>query len=88
MSLATILRALHQVDSLLQSELCARSGCLENFSWWMIVGIVGGGISGLALALALQKRKIQSVLWEKDESFEDRKQGYGLTIQQGKVARI
>ncbi|RKP16660.1 FAD/NAD(P)-binding domain-containing protein [Rozella allomycis CSF55] len=48
-----------------------------------IIGIIGGGIAGLALAIALQKHKIRSVVFEKDESFDSRHQGYGLTMQQG-----
>ncbi|KAI9341690.1 hypothetical protein BDR26DRAFT_918255, partial [Obelidium mucronatum] len=47
-----------------------------------VVGIIGGGISGLALALALQRKGIRSIVFEKDQSFEERAQGYGLTIQQ------
>jgi salicylate hydroxylase len=46
------------------------------------VGIVGGGIGGLALALALQQRRIPCVVYERDACFEERRQGYGLTIQQ------
>ena len=47
------------------------------------VGIVGGGIGGLALAVALKQRNIECVVFEKDDSFEARAQGYGLTLQQG-----
>jgi len=49
------------------------------------VGIAGGGIGGVALALALQRLGIRSVLFERDASFDERTQGYGLTIQQGKT---
>ena len=47
------------------------------------VAIVGGGIGGVALAAALQQRKIPCKIYERDLSFEERKQGYGLTMQQG-----
>lgn len=47
------------------------------------VGIIGGGIGGSALALALLNNNIPCVLFEKDSHFSSRKQGYGLTIQQG-----
>lgn len=47
------------------------------------VAIVGGGIGGIALAIALQHRNIPCVVYERDISFEERKQGYGLTMQQG-----
>ena len=47
------------------------------------VAIVGGGIGGIALAAALQHRHIPCVVYERDTSFEERKQGYGLTMQQG-----
>lgn len=50
-----------------------------NFS----VAIVGGGIGGIALAAALQHRNIPCIVYERDLSFEERKQGYGLTMQQG-----
>lgn len=51
-----------------------------------VVGIVGGGIGGLALALALQQRGMRAVVYEKDTSFNMRSQGYGLTMQQGGAA--
>ncbi|KAL7516530.1 hypothetical protein ACHAWX_001538 [Stephanocyclus meneghinianus] len=47
------------------------------------VAIVGGGIGGIALAAALQHRNIRCVVYERDLSFEERNQGYGLTMQQG-----
>lgn len=47
------------------------------------VGICGGGIGGLALALACQHRNIPYTVYERDQSFDERKQGYGLTMQQG-----
>eukprot|EP00617_Octactis_speculum_P024318 CAMPEP_0185750034 /NCGR_PEP_ID=MMETSP1174-20130828/8747_1 /TAXON_ID=35687 /ORGANISM="Dictyocha speculum, Strain CCMP1381" /LENGTH=551 /DNA_ID=CAMNT_0028426403 /DNA_START=346 /DNA_END=2001 /DNA_ORIENTATION=- len=47
------------------------------------VVIVGGGIGGCALALALRQRHIPAVLFEKDATFDCRAQGYGLTMQQG-----
>eukprot|EP01114_Cavostelium_apophysatum_P022589 TRINITY_DN8223_c0_g1_i2.p1 TRINITY_DN8223_c0_g1~~TRINITY_DN8223_c0_g1_i2.p1 ORF type:complete len:407 (+),score=59.29 TRINITY_DN8223_c0_g1_i2:151-1371(+) len=51
------------------------------------IAIVGCGIGGLALAAALHKKKafhnIQWTIYERDESFDSRPQGYSLTIQQG-----
>jgi hypothetical protein len=47
------------------------------------VGIVGGGIGGLALAIALRNKGIDCVVFERDKSFGERSQGYGLTMQQG-----
>lgn len=47
------------------------------------VGICGGGIGGLALALALQHRGIAATVYERDESFWSRPPGYALTMQQG-----
>ncbi|CAM9439176.1 unnamed protein product, partial [Ectocarpus fasciculatus] len=48
------------------------------------VAIIGGGIGGFALALALQKIKhIKFKVYEKDSNFDCRKQGYALTMQQG-----
>ncbi len=54
----------------------------------MHVSIVGGGIGGLALAVALQHRSIPFTLYEKDFHFDERKQGYGLTMQQGSKALL
>ena len=48
-----------------------------------MVAIVGGGIGGIALAAALQHRGVPCAVYEKDSSFEERRQGYGLTMQQG-----
>ncbi|RYH18207.1 hypothetical protein EON65_27470 [archaeon] len=50
------------------------------------VGIVGGGIAGAALALALQNLHLPFILFERDPSFSFRKQGYALTIQQASQA--
>ena len=47
------------------------------------VAIVGGGVGGLALALALHAKKISCTVFERDTSFNQRQQGYGLTLQQG-----
>ena len=44
------------------------------------VAIIGGGLSGLATALALQKIGIKCTVFEKDSCFSDRMQGYGLTL--------
>ena len=43
------------------------------------VAVIGGGIGGFALALALQKRGMTSVrVFERDQSFDERRQGYGV----------
>ncbi|RYG99141.1 FAD-dependent oxidoreductase, partial [archaeon] len=42
--------------------------------------IVGGGIGGLATALSLQQAGFRVVILERDENFDVRKQGYGLTL--------
>ena len=46
------------------------------------VAIIGGGIGGVALAVACLHRKIPFTLYERDTHFEARSQGYGLTLQQ------
>jgi 2-polyprenyl-6-methoxyphenol hydroxylase-like FAD-dependent oxidoreductase len=43
--------------------------------------IAGGGIGGLATALALQKNGFSSQIYERDRDFNCRRQGYSLTIQ-------
>ncbi len=50
------------------------------------VAIVGGGIGGVALAVACLHRKIPFTLYERDNTFEARSQGYGLTLQQASKA--
>lgn len=46
------------------------------------IGIVGCGLGGSALALALQRKGIPVKVFEKDSSLTARKQGYALTVQQ------
>lgn len=46
------------------------------------VAIVGAGIGGVALAVACLHRGIPFTLFERDNSFDERSQGYGLTLQQ------
>ncbi|REG86626.1 FAD-dependent oxidoreductase [Marinomonas pollencensis] len=50
------------------------------------VAIVGGGIGGMALAVACLHRGIPFTLYERDEEFSARSQGYGLTLQQASKA--
>lgn len=56
-------------------------GAPERSSEGPGVAIVGGGVGGAALALALTQRGVRTVVYERDASFEARKQGYGLTMQ-------
>jgi salicylate hydroxylase len=50
------------------------------------VAIIGGGIGGVALAVACLHRGIPFTLYERDNSFDARAQGYGLTLQQASKA--
>lgn len=50
------------------------------------VAIIGGGIGGVALAVACLHRGIPFTLYERDANFEARSQGYGLTLQQASKA--
>jgi len=50
------------------------------------VAIIGGGIGGVALAVACLHRGIPFTLYERDSSFGARSQGYGLTLQQASKA--
>jgi glycine/D-amino acid oxidase-like deaminating enzyme len=50
-----------------------------------LVVIAGCGVSGAALALALQQRGMRVAIYEKDARFDSRSQGYGLTMQQVRV---
>ncbi len=50
------------------------------------VAIIGGGIAGIALAVACLHRGIPFSIFERDLNFESRSQGYGLTLQQASKA--
>lgn len=50
------------------------------------VAIIGGGIGGAALAIACLHRGIPYTLYERDDNFDTRSQGYGLTLQQASKA--
>lgn len=50
------------------------------------VAIIGGGIGGVALAVACLHRGIPFTLYERDIDFSARPQGYGLTLQQASRA--
>lgn len=50
------------------------------------IAIIGGGIGGVALAVACLHRGIPFTLFERDNNFEARSQGYGLTLQQASKA--
>lgn len=50
------------------------------------VAIIGGGIGGVALAVACLHRGIPFTIYERDSSFNNRSQGYGLTLQQASKA--
>ena len=50
------------------------------------VAIIGGGIGGVALAVACLHRGIPFTLYERDHGFDARSQGYGLTLQQASKA--
>ncbi|GHA26370.1 FAD-dependent oxidoreductase [Oceanisphaera arctica] len=50
------------------------------------VAIIGGGIGGVALAVACLHRGIPFTLYERDSGFNTRSQGYGLTLQQASKA--
>jgi 2-polyprenyl-6-methoxyphenol hydroxylase-like FAD-dependent oxidoreductase len=50
------------------------------------IAIIGGGIGGMALAVACLHRGIPFTLYERDKDFDVRSQGYGLTLQQASKA--
>jgi 2-polyprenyl-6-methoxyphenol hydroxylase-like FAD-dependent oxidoreductase len=50
------------------------------------LAIIGAGIGGVALAVACLHRGIPFTLYERDNSFDARSQGYGLTLQQASKA--
>ena len=66
--------------------MAAASHSLADNENYPHVAIIGGGISGVALAVACLHRRIPFTLYERDCSFDNRSQGYGLTLQQGSKA--
>lgn len=46
--------------------------------------VIGGGISGLACALALQMQGFEVCVFERDNFFCDRRQGFGMTLTNNK----
>lgn len=68
---------------LVPSEAAADSGATCCGGGCGRVVIVGGGIGGLAAAAALSARGIAVTVFEKDVHYAARRQGYGLTLQQG-----
>lgn len=72
---------------------CSGSGLLQATTQTTIdkenyphVAIIGGGIGGVALAVACLHRGIPFTIYERDNSFDARSQGYGLTLQQASKA--
>lgn len=72
---------------------CSGSGLIESENFPTIdtenypnISIIGGGIGGIALAVACLHRGIPYTLFERDENFDARSQGYGLTLQQASKA--
>jgi len=72
---------------------CAGSGLLSSekdvpadSKKYPHIAIIGGGIGGVALAVGCLHRGIPFTLYERDESFDARSQGYGLTLQQASKA--
>jgi len=56
-------------------------------SWSSLkVVVVGAGIAGATLSLALQQRGVDVVCVDKDMDVSQRNQGYGLTMQQAALA--
>ncbi|WP_281637270.1 FAD-dependent oxidoreductase [Flavobacterium marginilacus] len=66
--------------------LPAASSPVPNKENYPHVAIIGGGIGGVALAVACLHRGIPFTLFERDTHFEARSQGYGLTLQQASKA--
>ena len=74
-------------------KFCGGSGLLSSTKKALIdkenyphVAIIGGGIGGIALAVACLHRGIPCTIFERDTSFDARSQGYGLTLQQASKA--
>jgi 2-polyprenyl-6-methoxyphenol hydroxylase-like FAD-dependent oxidoreductase len=68
--------------------IAAASHPLVNTENYPHIAIIGGGIGGVALAVACLHRGIPFTLYERDRSFDTRSQGYGLTLQQASKAVV
>lgn len=84
---------LHPKGHLYSCLNCCGSGILQSASRPIVdkenyphVAIIGGGIGGVALAVACLHRGIPFTLYERDSHFDARSQGYGLTLQQASKA--
>ena len=66
--------------------IATREQTPENTENYPRIAIIGGGIGGVALAVACLHRGIPFTLYERDDSFDARSQGYGLTLQQASRA--
>ncbi|WP_125723560.1 FAD-dependent oxidoreductase [Flavobacterium ustbae] len=71
---------------------CSGSGLIQSDHFAAIntdfphVAIIGAGIGGVALAVACLHRGIPFTIYERDNDFDARSQGYGLTLQQASKA--
>ncbi|SEO17153.1 2-polyprenyl-6-methoxyphenol hydroxylase [Flavobacterium sp. CF108] len=72
---------------------CNGSGLIQSASYpepdtenYPHVAIIGAGIGGAALAVACLHRGIPFTIYERDNNFSARSQGYGLTLQQASKA--
>jgi len=74
------------VQSLSSNEVSNDVTNKLNTASYPHVAIIGGGIGGVALAVACLHRGIPFTLYERDSGFEARSQGYGLTLQQASRA--
>lgn len=66
--------------------ISAETSIIPNKETYPHVAIIGAGIGGVALAVACLHRGIPFTIYERDENFESRSQGYGLTLQQASKA--
>ena len=80
-------------SALVTCDTCSGSGLIPATSFpipdtknYPHLAIIGGGIGGVALAVACLHRGIPFTLYERDTNFNERSQGYGLTLQQASKA--
>ncbi len=74
------------LDAALQSSSDKESNHTIDNTNFPHIAIIGGGIGGVALAVACLHRGIPFTLYERDSRFDTRSQGYGLTLQQASKA--
>lgn len=90
-------QSLHMADShipllstqgIIMSTHTEKKQKMDEQSSDVSIAIVGGGIGGLGAALSLQLSGFNVTVYERDTAFNDRRQGFGLTLCNNKKGAL